>query len=213
VGREKSQDAGRRRERSFLPLRSEATQGESGMESTLSRTAVVIAHPDDEVLWGLPPAGATIFCCSTPRWDMERVAQFEESCAVLGCVGIMSPQAGRRFIGSGYPLKLDDLGPVLKHFDTIITHNSRGEYGHPEHVQVSEWVQAHCAAKRIRTFGYGVPAPVTALADADLERKITALQCYRSPQADKGPEPTWVHLVRDFFGGKLDNLRLERWVG
>lgn len=182
------------------------------MERTLGTVAVVVAHPDDEALWGLPPKGATIFVCSTPRFDMARVEQFEESCKILGARGVVHTQAGRRFIGTGYPLALDEFLKPLRVYETVITHNARGEYNHPEHIQVHDWVLKHFRGK-ILQYGYGMGGVEKMLTDEELDRKIRAIKCYHTEMPGKPGAPTWQRFLEAWYDGKEENLRREQWIG
>ena len=60
------------------------------------KRAIVVAHPDDEVLWagGLPlrfPGDWTVVCCSTPAKDPVRAEHFFDACDVLGVKGKIFP--------------------------------------------------------------------------------------------------------------------------
>lgn len=173
------------------------------------KIALVVAHQDDEVLWHLPDPGAHVFCCSTPFDDTPREGQFVESCYRLGVTFTVLPQRAGPFVNSPVELK---PGIVLTGYDMIVTHNEKGEYGHPQHIQIHNWVKNHYKGK-IVTFGHGLKYAWTrTLTDAQLDRKIAALQCYRSPVPQCDGEITWKRLVRTFYGDKLENLRYERFV-
>lgn len=144
-----------------------------------TRGAVVVAHPDDEAMWfsGLIMAHRlqwTIFCCSVPTSDPVRGYKFFDSCALLGATPRLLPFQEVR----NKPLAgLENLN--LAEFDFVVTHNERGEYGHPHHRQVHEHVRSTYGGPVICT-SYGMepgPDKVT-LSLRERERKIATIECY-----------------------------------
>lgn len=175
------------------------------------KRAMVIAHQDDEVLWGIPEPDTTVFCCSTPHNDPKRVEQFFQSCWHLGVLGLVSPQRAGPFINSPSRLNPHSFLSSLDAFDEVLTHNAVGEYSHPDHIKVHDWVMNNYRGP-VRRFGYGLEAAHTkTLTDEAFNRKIKALQCYNGPVPGCNGEITWRRLVSTFFGGKLENLRYERF--
>jgi len=130
--------------------------------------AVIVAHPDDEILW----AGGTIL--SHPSWecfiiclcrgsDQERAAKFYKTLKALHSDGMMgdlddgpdqSPLVEKDIV---YAI-LDMLPP--KHFDLMITHDPSGEYTrHIRHEEVSKavinlWHTIKISANELWTFAY-----------------------------------------------------------
>ena len=115
------------------------------------KTAVIVAHPDDEVIW----SGGLIL--KHPDWDWtilalcraddaDRGPKFRRVCSQLNVLGMISD------LDDGNPLKpidpereigrrvLERLGRADWHL--CITHGSNGEYGHERHKQVHQAVQA-----------------------------------------------------------------------
>ena len=138
------------------------------LQLTTKNVAIIVAHPDDEVLW----VGGTIL--SNPLWkcfivclcrknDNDRAPKFYKSLAALGSEGHMGD------LDDGPEQKpLDDkvvehtileLMPS-KHFDLIITHNPLGEYTkHIRHEEVSKavirlWNAEKISTNELWTFAY-----------------------------------------------------------
>jgi len=135
-------------------------------------TAVVVAHPDDEVLWlsGLvAPADRVVFCFGDPFARPKIAAARRRAVAALplpNLVDLKMPESGARFITdwsrlrltpfgieitdvaararyeANYPKMLEALRPVLDGCRAVYTHNPWGEYGHTEHIQVHRAVVA-----------------------------------------------------------------------
>lgn len=138
-----------------------------------SRVLVAVAHPDDEALWAsgylLEHPGTDVLCCSIPKKDPERCVHFFDACRILGANGYFAGQLA-------FNQKIDLTAAVkfAAHYDEIITHNEKGEYGHPSHIAVHQAMKD--LGKPMRVFGYG-------LAEGDLidyETKLRALSCYKT---------------------------------
>jgi len=110
---------------------------------------MIVAHPDDEVLWG----GAHLLrekylvVCITCGQNITRVNEFKKTMDKIDTPYIML----------GYPDKIlnirsnwtdekdniyDDLNEImsLKNWKKIVTHNKNGEYGHIHHIMTHEIV-------------------------------------------------------------------------
>ena len=113
------------------------------------KVVVIVAHPDDEILW----AGGTLL--SNPSWDLvilslcrandeERASKFYKTLKLLNAKGKMSN------LDDGpkqTPLSDNVVEQLLmqivpnEHFDLIITHNPLGEYTtHLRHEEISKAV-------------------------------------------------------------------------
>jgi LmbE family N-acetylglucosaminyl deacetylase len=152
--------------------------------------AIIVAHPDDEVLW----AGGTIL--SHPSWrvfivclcrgrDMERSDRFFKTLKNLKAEGIMGDlddgpdqnPVNEKLIQHTI---LDLLPP--RHFDLVITHNPSGEYTrHLRHEEISKavidlWFTIKISTEELWTFAYEDgnreyrPKPV---ANATISRHLT----------------------------------------
>jgi LmbE family N-acetylglucosaminyl deacetylase len=179
--------------------------------------AVVTAHPDDETLWcaGLLlryPGDWTIICCSTPRRDPVRAWKFFKACETLGAKGMVMPYTETR----NFPLEhLDEVD--LENYDLIVTHGKAGEYGHPHHCQIHEFIKKHRDFADVLTFGYGrkkesAPDLEIELTNAEWRVKMDALKCYDHEMNWAGRmRPTWEALI-DEYGtkGKFFGFDLKR---
>jgi len=136
--------------------------------STTKKVAVIVAHPDDEILW----AGGTIM--SHPSWkcfivcicrgsDPERAPRFCKTLNILQAQGIMGD------LNDGpeqSPLDENELESTIirllpaTNFDLIITHNSTGEYTkHLRHEEVNKavitlWHSGKIVVNELWTFAY-----------------------------------------------------------
>lgn len=137
----------------------------------MSRSAVVVAHPDDEILWlssVLAQAEPLILCFGAP-YNKPEVAQ-NRAAAVAELkfphlVNLAIPESGARLLvdykhprltATGIAITetqaqtrydenfwslLEKLRPHLRGVRDVYTHNPWGEYGHSEHIQVYRAVQ------------------------------------------------------------------------
>ena len=130
--------------------------------------AMVVAHPDDEVLW----AGGTVLMHPTWDWyiltlcrgsDPDRAPRFQRALEILHAAGSMGD------LDDGpeqKPLDENDVKKTIlqllpgKHFDLLITHDPAGEYTrHLRHEETSNaiihlWHEQKISADEIRTFAY-----------------------------------------------------------
>ncbi|TWB41129.1 PIG-L family deacetylase [Nitrospirillum pindoramense] len=135
-------------------------------------TAVVVAHPDDEILWlssVLADADRVVFCFGDPFGRPAKAAARRRAVAALplpSLVDLRIPESGAGFAvdranpaatpfglairdadargryEANFPRLVAALRPVLEGCAEVYTHNPWGEYGHAEHVQVHRAVAA-----------------------------------------------------------------------
>lgn len=108
-------------------------KGLSRRDKALAKSAVVVAHPDDEIIWfsSLLASMSTIFFCyldspiskgyRTRRLKLLAEHPLKEKIVCLDA--------------SNKTLKTK-LAKALKSYRTIFTHNPWGEYGHEQHILV-----------------------------------------------------------------------------
>lgn len=168
------------------------------MFETIQRGALVVAHPDDEVLWAgglLARYGEriTVICCSIPRSDPIRAWKFFDVCDVLGAKARLIP-----FVEALPGDALQNLGALdLSVFDLIVTHNDVGEYGHAHHRTLHRFVKERWGDKAA-TFGHrpgGHGTKVLYLTADEQALKLRALQCYDHISPNDGGKPKWQALL------------------
>ncbi|MEE9158920.1 MAG: hypothetical protein V3U60_11100 [Gammaproteobacteria bacterium] len=137
----------------------------------MSRTLVVVAHPDDESVWCggwlLQNPGTDVCCCGVPDKDPERLMHFFAACFLLGAHGFVVGQNCKS-------MNCEPAQIFAESYDDIITHNELGEYGHPMHIKLHHAMKE--LKKPMRVFNYGI-RPGT---EIDYEGKLTAIRCYIS---------------------------------
>jgi LmbE family N-acetylglucosaminyl deacetylase len=135
----------------------------------LSRSAIVAAHPDDEVLWFgslVPKVGRIVLCygmdtAGTARAGRQRVVEeypyrsveffdlvqpgsYTKATwpnPVLGPLGLVLGKPSPAHEAS-YDAIVARLRQSLRGMTTVFTHNSWGEYGHEEHTLIYAAVNA-----------------------------------------------------------------------
>ncbi len=143
---------------------------------SVSGTVVVVAHPDDEVLWAggylLAHPGTDVICCTVPQKAPERCLAFFWACKALDVNPIIVAE-GRDVVN--VPIRsLRAVQRMVEQYDQIITHNHIGEYGHPHHIQVHKAMRA--TGIPMKVFGYGLTAdgmPVSLQLNKNLLRLYT----------------------------------------
>ena len=142
------------------------------MDDLTGRKLMVVAHPDDETLWGgglilRYPGNWTVVACSTPMADPVRAEKFLAAIERLGATGSVLPFL--ETFSSRLSVDVDVTG-----YDVVVTHGPEGEYGHPHHIQVHHAVAAR-ATGRLLTFGGPCPIELTT---AERAAKLHALKAY-----------------------------------
>ena len=182
------------------------------------KAAIIVAHPDDEVIW----SGGLVL--QNPQWDWtvlslsraddeDRCPKFYRVCDFLGMKGYISdlddssppkPINRHREIGSRIMEYL-----TLTPWDLCITHGSNGEYGHPRHKEVHAEVldlthDGILECHEFWTFAY----------DCNAESRI----CQVDPQADVIVELTEMHLcekrriVQEMYGYGEDSFEVSACI-
>lgn len=134
--------------------------------------AVVVAHPDDEILWlssALAGADRVVLCFGDPFGRPAKAVARRAAVAALplpGLIDLQIPESGAGFAvdradprltayglaiidaaararyEANFQRLVDALRGALAGCDEVYTHNPWGEYGHAEHVQVYRAVAA-----------------------------------------------------------------------
>lgn len=138
----------------------------------MSRSVVVAAHPDDEILWlssVMEKADPVVLCFGAFYGKPEKTEARARAVAALKLpklVNLAIPESGTRLlvdwqnpvltptgmaIGSvegqarydaNFITLVENLWPILAGAEAVFTHNPWGEYGHPEHIQTYRAVEA-----------------------------------------------------------------------
>lgn len=157
----------------------------------MGRNVVVVAHPDDEILWlssVMADAAPVVLCFGAP-YAQPRKAK-GRACAVahLGLPALEAlsvPESGARLMvnlknpeltGTGikisdpaaqqrydanFAILLEKLCPILAGATNVYTHNPWGEYGHSEHIQVYRAVKTLQASLHFTLWFSNYAAPET----------------------------------------------------
>lgn len=179
------------------------------------KVVMIVAHPDDEVLWagGLPirypEFNWTIIACSIPTVDPIRAWQFFDVCEALGARGRLLPVKEDQRMALGW------IEEVLV-TDHIVSHGAKGEYGHPMHIEVHNWAKEVCTRKNIpmTTFGYGEGEHVLELSGLEADKKMAALRRYSFLRNLKGKTvQAWEALSEINWKKDGDMLYVEHYSG
>lgn len=162
-------------------------------EPHVTEAAVIVAHPDDEVIW----CGGLIL--RNPEWswtvlslcrsdDADRCPKFRSVCAGLGVRGLITD------LDDGSPLaRIDPAGEIGRRvreqlgggsWDICLTHGANGEYGHRRHREVHAEVCRLASGGALRcgqlwTFAYDCRAETgdcRPLDDADILVALTGVE-------------------------------------
>jgi LmbE family N-acetylglucosaminyl deacetylase len=159
----------------------------------MKEVAVIVAHPDDEIIWcgGLmlqnPHWDWTVLCLCRAD-DADRRLKFRAVCEALDVAGYMSD------LDDGDPLKpiraSREIGRRVRErltgmdWDLCLTHGANGEYGHRRHREAHAEVLRLAASGTLRcgevwTFAYACnprSGRCRALTDADILLPLTDAQ-------------------------------------
>ncbi len=142
------------------------------MSNPLKSTAVVVAHPDDEILWlsGVVSSTDRIVFCFGDQFERPKSSaarrQVVQALPLPGLVDLKLPESGAGFSAdlanpkltpcgiditdaagrlryeANYTALVGALRERLAGYRDVYTHNPWGEYGHAEHIQVYRAVAA-----------------------------------------------------------------------
>lgn len=148
---------------------------------------LVVAHPDDEVLWGginlLLESGWFVVCASHLS-DPVRSLEFYRTMSFCNVTRYImydvketytdnQAESDSQFFGTPFEKGLAELS---KHpWKLVLTHNSQGEYGHEHHRTVHKLVMKHFPSAK--TFGME-----TKLSATQIELKRNLLVFYKNTQ-------------------------------
>lgn len=126
---------------------------------------MIVAHPDDETIFGgghLLQEKYTVVCITCGVVDY-RVKEFEEvmkrtndDYIMLGFTDRVNVTGPISYWNDEYSLIYEALNKIINSddWDTIITHNPNGEYGHIHHIMTSEMVSDIVDKNKLYYFGH-----------------------------------------------------------
>lgn len=164
---------------------------------------LIVAHPDDEVLWGglnllLQPGWFVV--CSTHANDPVRSLEFYKTMSLANVTKYVMynvkdeytedpDEAAKLYDGTLFDKGLQELA---KHpWKLVLTHNVSGEYGHEHHKKVNQLVMKYMPSAK--TFKVGEKLKASAL-----EHKRNLLQYYAATQS----------ICRQLYQRKGGNLKI-----
>ena len=110
---------------------------------------MIVAHPDDETIWGgahLSEGGYLVVCLTNGN-NQTRAAEFQAVMAQSGNVGLIlsypDKVGGKRDNWNHVQAQMkQDLELVMTYrpWESIVTHNAAGEYGHIHHKMTHQFV-------------------------------------------------------------------------
>ena len=167
------------------------------MLKNFSKKLMIVAHPDDESLFGgaqLITEGGWKVICVTNGDNPIRRAEFEEVMYVTNSKYEMWDYHDEYHVPLEEENLLADLERVIKEetWEKIVTHNQYGDYGHPHHKQV------HFLVKKIVNnflvfdfFGKQLP-------DKVWQEKLNLINIYE--------------IKKEICDGHIPNVKTERVV-
>lgn len=144
---------------------------------------MIVAHPDDESIFGgcalLSESGWKVICV-TNRSHPIRSLEFIRAMNFVGAVYEIWDYPDQYNIGFDKLLLKDDIQTILseREYLKIVTHNLEGEYGHRQHIVLSELMH-ELVKSNLYVFGEGNQMRNFPL----LQRKIKLLEHYPSQRA------------------------------
>jgi len=162
---------------------------------------MIVAHPDDDIIWG----GSHLInddylvVCITCGTNQTRVKEFEKVMAATNddyiMLGYPDKTNGKRDNWSSiYDNITNSLKSIIdyKDWDTVVTHNPDGEYGHIQHRMTSKIVTSLTNKENLMYFGHyyesnKVPKDLETISDDNYDIKINTLVPLYASQKIVGP--------------------------
>jgi len=107
---------------------------------------IIVAHPDDESLWGydmLKKNNGWKIICITNSYNSQRVNELLEAATFFNCALEIWNYIDNPFSYNMSPQIYSDLDNAINYDNNVkmvLTHNPEGEYGHVQHIKISNVV-------------------------------------------------------------------------
>lgn len=162
---------------------------------------MIVAHPDDDIIWG----GSHLIdddylvVCITCGTNQTRVKEFEKVMDATNddyiMLGYPDKTNGKRDNWSSvYDKITNSLKSIIdyKDWDTVVTHNPEGEYGHIQHRMTSKIVTSLANKENLMYFGHyyelnKVPKDLETISDDNYDIKLNTLVPLYASQKIVGP--------------------------
>ena len=157
---------------------------------------MIVAHPDDETLFGGDHIknGNYFIVCITSGNNSTRKEEFEEVLEKTGCGGIILSYPDKLFcLRSHWTFWKDaikeDISYIVsyKNWESIVTHNKDGEYGHIQHKLLHSIVEGCVVPGLCDFYTFGkyykkadIPDDLKSLDDSAVKEKKELLRIYNS---------------------------------
>lgn len=125
--------------------------------AAVSDKLMIVAHPDDESLFGgealLATPGWTVICVTHASNPVRR-REFVQAMESAGADYTMLDHEDHLENGNFDPSLAATLGALLaeRPYTTVVTHNERGEYGHVQHVALHRIVRGLVGDRALYVF-------------------------------------------------------------
>lgn len=162
---------------------------------------MIVAHPDDDIIWG----GSHLIddnylvVCITCGTNQTRVEEFEKVMEKTNDKYIMldypdRTNGKRDNWNEVYDYIKNSLNTIInyKDWDTVVTHNPDGEYGHIQHKMTSKIVTSLANKDNLMYFGHyyesdEVPKDLETISDDNYDIKLNTLVPLYASQKIVGP--------------------------
>ena len=148
------------------------------MFSPDERNLIIVAHPDDEVLFAYSALSRNKnwhVLCMTNEFHPVRSKEFD---TVINALGLTYEMWAYPDVWDGdFPESavLERLKDIVPKYDNVLTHNAFGEYGHKQHRSL-HYIVNKAVKNNLYTFGHiGTPLDFNTLA-----KKLDILKLYKS---------------------------------
>ena len=163
---------------------------------------MIVAHPDDETLWGsnqliIQPYSYLVVCLSN-GFDIKRKNKFFKALKIFNQYGIIYNYANciKTWKKPKYEEKIyNTINEIILKYNVnnIVTHNYIGEYKHPHHIQINKLVTTLVKKHNIQERLYFFAFSKMGLEKLD-KRIIRAFNIYFSDLSEKDKKSDLKHI-------------------